>query len=102
MKIDPGAMTGLLGPWPIYAERDRQGKSNVLLFPQVTEARCDKAVECREGLGGLSRVTTTEPPRELLPPMGTGQGRRWASGLDLGRTRHWQITHRRNAPRTIE
>jgi len=53
MKIDPEAMTGLLGPWPIYAERNRQEKSNVLLFPQVTEARCDKAVECRERLGGL-------------------------------------------------
>jgi hypothetical protein len=55
MKIDPGAMTGLLGTWPIYDERNHQGKSNVLLFPQVTEARCDEVVECRERLGGLVR-----------------------------------------------
>jgi hypothetical protein len=36
-----------------HAERNHQGKSNVLLFPQVTE--CDKAVECRKRLGGLLR-----------------------------------------------
>jgi hypothetical protein len=35
-----------------HAERNHQGKSNVLLFPQVTAIRCDKAVECRERLGG--------------------------------------------------
>jgi putative transposase len=38
-----------------HAERNHQGKSNVLLFPQVTKTRCDKAVECRERLGGLLR-----------------------------------------------
>jgi putative transposase len=38
-----------------HAERNHQGKSNVLLFPQVTEIRYDKAVECRERLGGLLR-----------------------------------------------
>jgi len=38
-----------------HAERNHQGKSNVLLFPQVTNTRCDKAVECRERLGGLQR-----------------------------------------------
>src|SRR5215471_17287228 len=38
-----------------HAERNHQGKSNVLLFPQVTNTRCDKAVECRERLGGLLR-----------------------------------------------
>src|SRR5215469_14311513 len=38
-----------------HAERNHQGKSNVLLFPQVTEIRCDKAGECRERLGGLLR-----------------------------------------------
>jgi putative transposase len=38
-----------------HAERNHQGKSNVLLFPQVTETRCDKAIGCRERLGGLLR-----------------------------------------------
>jgi hypothetical protein len=31
-----------------------QGKSNVLLFPQVTDTRCN-TLECRERLGGLLR-----------------------------------------------
>ena len=38
-----------------HAERNHQGKSNILLFPQVTEIRCEKAVECRQRLGGLLR-----------------------------------------------
>jgi len=38
-----------------HVEKNHQGKSNVLLFPQVTETRCDKAVKCRERLGGLLR-----------------------------------------------
>jgi putative transposase len=38
-----------------HGERNHQGKSNVMLFPQVTKARCDKAVKCRERLGGLLR-----------------------------------------------
>jgi hypothetical protein len=46
-----------------HAERNHQGKSNVLLFPWVTETRCEKAVECRQRLGGYC-VTTIETPRE--------------------------------------
>jgi putative transposase len=38
-----------------HAERNHQGKSNILLFPQTTETRRDKPVECRERLGGLLR-----------------------------------------------
>jgi putative transposase len=38
-----------------HTERNHQGKSNVLLFLQVAETRCDKAVDCRERLGGLLR-----------------------------------------------
>jgi hypothetical protein len=38
-----------------HAERNHQGKSNILLFPRVTEIRCEKAVECRQRLGGLLR-----------------------------------------------
>jgi putative transposase len=38
-----------------HSERNHQGESNVLLFPQVTETRCDKAVKCRERLGGFLR-----------------------------------------------
>jgi putative transposase len=38
-----------------HGERNHQGKSNVLLFPRVTKTRGDKAVECRERLGGLLR-----------------------------------------------
>jgi putative transposase len=38
-----------------HAERNHQGKSNVLLFPQITETGCKKGVGCRERLGGLLR-----------------------------------------------
>jgi hypothetical protein len=38
-----------------HAERNHQGKSNVLLFPPVSETRSDQAVECCERLGGLLR-----------------------------------------------
>ena len=38
-----------------HAERNHQGKSNVLLFPQVTDIASERAVECRERLGGLLR-----------------------------------------------
>jgi len=38
-----------------HAERNHQGKSNVLLFPRVTEARRDGPAQCRERLGGLLR-----------------------------------------------
>ena len=38
-----------------HAERNHQGKSNVLLFPRVTERRGSEPVRCRERLGGLLR-----------------------------------------------
>jgi putative transposase len=36
-----------------HVERNHQGKSNVLLFPQTTEMRRGGPIECRERLGGL-------------------------------------------------
>jgi putative transposase len=36
-----------------HPERNHQGRSNVLLFHQITETRWGKAVEYRERLGGL-------------------------------------------------
>jgi len=38
-----------------HTERNHQGKSNVLLFPDVTEMRGSGPVRCRERLGGLLR-----------------------------------------------
>jgi len=38
-----------------HAERNHQGKSNVLLFRRVTETRRDEPAQCRERLGGLLR-----------------------------------------------
>jgi putative transposase len=38
-----------------HAERNHQGKSNVLLFRRVAETRRDEPVQCRERLGGLLR-----------------------------------------------
>jgi hypothetical protein len=38
-----------------HAERNHQGKSNVLLFPRVTETCREGPVQCRERLGGLLR-----------------------------------------------
>jgi hypothetical protein len=38
-----------------HAERNHQGKSNVLLFRRVMETRRDEPVQCRERLGGLLR-----------------------------------------------
>jgi hypothetical protein len=38
-----------------HAERNHQGKSNVLLFGRVTETYRDGPVQCRERLGGLLR-----------------------------------------------
>ena len=38
-----------------HEERNHQGKSNVLLFPQRTNSRPDAAIECHERLGGLLR-----------------------------------------------
>jgi hypothetical protein len=36
-----------------HAERNHQGKGNVLLFPQGTNVSRDGSVQCRERLGGL-------------------------------------------------
>ena len=38
-----------------HAERNHQGKSNVLLFPRVTKTCREDPVQCRERLGGLLR-----------------------------------------------
>jgi putative transposase len=38
-----------------HAERNHQGKGNVLLFPRATNARRDGPLQCRERLGGLLR-----------------------------------------------
>jgi putative transposase len=38
-----------------HAERNHQGKGNVLLFPRSTNSRRDGLVQCRERLGGLLR-----------------------------------------------
>jgi putative transposase len=38
-----------------HTERNHQGKSNVLLFPDVTEVRSSRPVQCRERLSGLLR-----------------------------------------------
>ena len=38
-----------------HSERNHQGKSNVLLFPPITETRGEERVRCRERLGGLLR-----------------------------------------------
>jgi putative transposase len=38
-----------------HAERNHQGKSNVLLFRRATETRREEHVQCRERLGGLLR-----------------------------------------------
>ena len=39
----------------VHAERNHQGKDNVLLFPAATQAknRVDGSVRCKERLGGL-------------------------------------------------
>jgi transposase InsO family protein len=38
-----------------HAERNHQGKGNVLLFPQMTQSPREEPVQCRERLGGLLR-----------------------------------------------
>src|ERR1017187_6808034 len=38
-----------------HAERNHQGKSNVLLFRRVTQTRREEPMQCRERLGGLLR-----------------------------------------------
>jgi putative transposase len=39
-----------------HAERNHQGKGNVLLFPRDTDVRHEAPVQCRERLGGLLRL----------------------------------------------
>jgi hypothetical protein len=39
-----------------HAERNHQGKGNVLLFPGDTHVRREAPVQCRERLGGLLRL----------------------------------------------
>ena len=38
-----------------HAERNHQGKGNVLLFPRLTAWQREGLVQCRERLGGLLR-----------------------------------------------
>jgi NADPH:quinone reductase-like Zn-dependent oxidoreductase len=38
-----------------HAERNHQGKGNVLLFPRVSDRQLEGPVQCRERLGGLLR-----------------------------------------------
>jgi hypothetical protein len=38
-----------------HAERNHQGKGNVLLFPRNTDRGRERPVQCRERLGGLLR-----------------------------------------------
>ena len=38
-----------------HEERNHQGKSNVLLFPQTNKSLPEASVDCRERLGGLLR-----------------------------------------------
>src|SRR3982074_857543 len=43
-----------------HAERNHQGKGNVLLFPRVTDRQHEGPVRCRERLGGLLRYYDRE------------------------------------------
>jgi putative transposase len=47
-----------------YAERNHQGKDNVLLFPRDTQMRRGGPVQCRERLGGCC-VIIIKKPRNL-------------------------------------
>jgi len=42
-------------PLSYHAERNHQGKGNVLLFPRDTNIRPAGPIQCRERLGGLLR-----------------------------------------------
>jgi putative transposase len=64
-----------------HAERNHQGKSNILLFPQVTEIRCEKTVECRQRLGGLLRYYHREAVVSWRASLG-----RWLWGCDHAET----------------
>ena len=68
-RADLTAAIQLKGPWRVlvdsghrneyvehyHAERNHQGKGNVLLFPRDTDTRREQPVQCRERLGGLLR-----------------------------------------------
>jgi hypothetical protein len=43
-----------------HAERNHQGKGNVLLFPRNTDHHCEGPVQCHERLGGLLRYYNCE------------------------------------------
>ena len=43
-----------------HAERNHQGKGNVLLFPLATDRQREGPVRCRERLGGLLRYDHRE------------------------------------------
>jgi hypothetical protein len=43
-----------------HAERNHQGKGNVLLFPLVTDRQREGPLQCRERLGGLLRYYQRE------------------------------------------
>jgi hypothetical protein len=45
-----------------HAERNHQGKDNILLFPRATDIRCDQREQCREQVG--SCVITIKRRRE--------------------------------------
>jgi len=47
------------------AERNHQGKSNVLLFRRVTQTRHEEPVQCRERLGGLLTITIKRRREQL-------------------------------------
>ena len=47
------------------AERNHQGKSNVLLFRRVTQTRHEEPVQCRERLGGLLNYYHQEAAEQL-------------------------------------
>jgi len=46
-----------------HAERNHQGKGNVVLFPRDTERHREGPVRCRERLGGLLRYYHQEAAR---------------------------------------
>jgi putative transposase len=48
-----------------HAERNHQGKDNVLLFPRDTQTRRGGPVQCRERLGQGCCITIIKKPRNL-------------------------------------
>jgi hypothetical protein len=59
------------------AERNHQGKSNVLLFRRVTQTRHEEPVQCRERLGGLLLPSRVGVSSWKSPGSTFGNGR-WA------------------------